>query len=55
MTVQMGELLLLFISVCDILHCLGVITDLQAVAVTVVLDKQITIGSIYFPPHAAFC
>ena len=33
---------------------LPVVTDLQAVALTVVLDKQITICSIYLPPHAAF-
>ena len=31
-----------------------IVTDLQAVTLTVVLDKQITICSIYLPPHAAF-
>ena len=33
---------------------LPVVTDLQAVAFTVVLDKQITICSIYRTPRAAF-
>ena len=33
---------------------LPVVTDLLAVAVTVVLDKQITICSVYLPPRAAF-
>ena len=33
---------------------LPVVIDLQAVALTVVLDKQITICSIYLPPRAAF-
>ena len=33
---------------------LPIVTDLQAVALTVVLDKQITICSIYLPPRAAF-
>ena len=33
---------------------LPVVTNLQAVAVTVVLDKQITICSVYLPPRAAF-
>ena len=31
-----------------------VVTDLQAVAVTIVLDKQITICYVYLPPRAAF-
>ena len=31
-----------------------IVTDLQAVTLTVVLDKQITICSIYLPPRAAF-
>ena len=31
-----------------------VVTDLQAVALTVVLDERITICSIYLPPRAAF-
>ena len=33
---------------------LPIVTDLQAVALTVILDKQITICSIYLPPRAAF-
>ena len=33
---------------------LPVVTDLQAVAVTVLLDKQITICSVYLPSRAAF-
>ena len=33
---------------------LPVVTDLQAVALTVVLDKQITICFIYLPPRAVF-
>ena len=33
---------------------LPIVTDLEAVALTVVLDKQITTCSIYLPPHAAF-
>ena len=33
---------------------LPVVADLQGVALTVVLDKQITVCSIYLPPCAAF-
>ena len=33
---------------------LNIVTDLQAVAIKVVLGKQITICSIYLPPRSAF-
>ena len=51
-TVHMGKLLLLFISLCNTL--LPVVADLQAGTLEVVLDKQITICSTYLPPQDSF-